>query len=211
MDPDLALLERWRGGDEQAGQALFARHFANIYRFFDNKIGFDAEDLTQRTFLACVAAGRAQFRAQSSFRTYLFTIARHELYAHVRREARAEQVDFETRSFAEIVTSVASRLDRQRRHSQLHEALAELPAEQQVLLEMHYWDGLDAAALGEVFDANPGAIRVRLLRARKALRARLAARGPGALANASTDALSTALSAPETDDEPGDPDDSSRS
>src|SRR4051812_37777637 len=104
MDPDLALLESWRCGDQQAGQSLFARHFADIYRFLENKVGLDADDLTQRTFLACVAAGRAQFRAQSTFRMYLFTIARNELYAHLRRQARVEQVDFETLSFAEIVT-----------------------------------------------------------------------------------------------------------
>ena len=40
--------------------------------------------------------------------------------------------------------------------------------EQQTLLELHYWHELDAEALGEVFDATSGAIRVRLLRARKA-------------------------------------------
>ena len=49
-------------------------------------------------------------------------------------------------------------------------ALRTLPVEQQTLLELHYWDGLDAAALAEVFESNAAAIRNRLHRAREKLR-----------------------------------------
>ena len=51
----------------------------------------------QRTFTACVAA-REQFRSQSSFRTYLFAIARNQLYTFLRQLSRTEQVDFEVES-----------------------------------------------------------------------------------------------------------------
>ena len=53
MDPDIALLERWRAGDRRAGEDLFSRHFAQVLRFFEGKVGGRAEDLTQQTFLAC--------------------------------------------------------------------------------------------------------------------------------------------------------------
>src|SRR6185295_12917475 len=86
-------------------------------------------------------------------------------------------------------------------------ALATLPAEQQLLLELHYWHELDAEALGEVFEAAPGTIRVRLLRARRALRQRMeqidadaqragASSEPGS-GEASQDSLLSALSQPE--------------
>jgi RNA polymerase sigma factor (sigma-70 family) len=176
-EPDLALLERWRAGDQGAGQALFARHFPDIYRFFAHKAGAEADELAQRTFLACVAS-RQPFRSQSTFRTYLFTIARHELYAHLGRQRRSEAIDFSVTSLADLATSPSSRLDRARTIGRLRAALGELPAEQQLLLELHYWHDLDAAALGEVFGAAPGAIRVRLLRARQALRERLEGSGP---------------------------------
>src|SRR5262245_48843442 len=110
MDPDLVLLERWRAGDQQAGQDLFARHFADIYRFLQHKAGADADELAQQTFLGCLAS-RDQFRQQSSFRTYLFAIARHELYRHLRRIRRDENLDFEVTSIAAIVTSAGSRLE----------------------------------------------------------------------------------------------------
>lgn len=192
MDTDLVLLERWRDGDRAAGQDLFARHFSEIYRFFEHKVGADADDLAQRTFLACVAA-REQFRGQSSFRTYLFAIARNELYGYLRRRPRGERADFEVTSLAELVTSVSGKLERARQAEQLREALLTLPAEQQLLLELHYWHELDAAALGEVFDLPAATIRVRLLRARRALRDKMSQGGSDSLAVSSEDRLAQSL------------------
>ena len=37
-DPDLALLERWCGGDTTAGNLLFHRHFSTLYKFFEHKV-----------------------------------------------------------------------------------------------------------------------------------------------------------------------------
>ena len=75
MQEDSELIAAWRCGDAAAGQALFARHFDGLYRFFRTKCGDDADELVQATLLACVSA-RAQFRGEASFRTYLFAIAR---------------------------------------------------------------------------------------------------------------------------------------
>ena|SRR5690349_3847959 len=173
MDPDLALLERWRAGDKDAGEQLFKRHFASIYRLFRHKAGAEADELVQRTFLACVAS-REQFRGQSSFRTYLFTVARHELFAHLRRRSRDERLDFEVSSIADLKPSPSTGLRKAEQIEQLRAALEQLPLEQQLLLELHYWHELDAAALGDVLGATPAAVRVRLVRARRALRAQLA-------------------------------------
>jgi RNA polymerase sigma factor (sigma-70 family) len=196
VDDDLALLERWCAGDTHAGEALFARHFADIYRFFEHKVGGEADDLAQRTFMACVK-GRDRFRGQSSFRTYLFAIARNELYTFFRRLPKREHVDFEVTSIADLVTSIPGKLERAREVVQLRAALSMLPAEQQLLLELHYWHDLDAAGLAEIFAIPPGTIRVRLLRARRALREQLAL-DPSTLNQ--HDNLSRALSSPEVED-----------
>jgi RNA polymerase sigma factor (sigma-70 family) len=202
VDPDLELLERWRAGDSRAGQDLFARHFADIYRFFEYKVGADADELSQRTFMACIGA-RDRFRGGSTFRTYLFAIARNQLYTFLRRLPRAEHVDFEQTSIADLMPSLGSQLGRARDIERLRLALVSLPAEQQLLLELHYWHELDAEALGEVFETTPGAIRVRLLRARRALRDRMGQleidRLVGANGADSQDSLLSALSQPEAE------------
>ncbi|MCA9708401.1 MAG: sigma-70 family RNA polymerase sigma factor, partial [Myxococcales bacterium] len=72
---DEQLLARWRGGDAQAGAALFERYYEAIARFFVNKVGLDCGDLVQATFLGCLE-GLERFRGEASFRTLLFAIAR---------------------------------------------------------------------------------------------------------------------------------------
>jgi len=169
VDDDLAMLERWRDGDLRAGDQLCGRYFDEIYRFFEHKLPGEADDLTQQTFLGCVRA-RDQFRGQSSFRTYLYSIARNELYMRLRRIPKFQLVDLEVSSLDELISSPSKRLGEQQELAQIRAALRRLPVEQQVLLEFRYWHDLDATALGQMFEATPGAIRVRLLRAREALR-----------------------------------------
>jgi RNA polymerase sigma factor (sigma-70 family) len=200
MDSDLALLESWRAGNKRAGEDLFARHFADIYRFFEHKTGEEADELAQQTFMACVAS-RDTFRAQSTFRTYLFAIARNQLYSYLRRGAQRAQVDFAITSLAEIVTSLATRLGRAQQIEQLRVALSELPADDQLLLELHYWHELDAAALGEVFETAAGTIRVRLLRARRALQLRMTELGFAMPTGQNNDGLASALARAEGDGE----------
>jgi RNA polymerase sigma-70 factor (ECF subfamily) len=175
---DLALLDRWRSGDAGAGEALFQRHFDSIYGFFETKCEADADELTQATFLACLRA-RDQFRKESSFRTYLFTIARHELYRVLRgRQRDGARLDFQLSSIAELVSTPGTRIARNQEHRQLVEALRSLPVEQQTLLELHYWEDMDIAALAEVFEMPQATIRTRLHRARKALRDKMAEKAP---------------------------------
>jgi RNA polymerase sigma factor (sigma-70 family) len=181
VESDLELLERWRAGEREAGEALFARHFADIFRFFEGKVAAKAEDLTQQTFLECTRS-RQQFRGDSSFRTYLFGIAWNELRQHIRREVKGVPIDFDVSTLDEVaalMTSPSSHVDRARRADRVRQALAKLPICQQVLLEYHYWHDLEAPALAEIFGAKAGAIRVRLLRARAGLRDQLARLGAG--------------------------------
>ncbi|HEY5939008.1 MAG TPA: sigma-70 family RNA polymerase sigma factor [Kofleriaceae bacterium] len=175
---DITLLTRWRGGDNEAGQVLFERHFDAIFGFFETKCPADADELTQSTFLACMRA-RDQFRAESSFRTYLFTIARNELYRILRtRQRKDAKLDFELSSIAELVSTPGTRMARNQEHRQLLTALQHLPVEQQTLLELHYWEDMDIAQLAEVFDAPTATIRTRLHRARKALRDKMEGSAP---------------------------------
>lgn len=175
MDPDLELLDRWCAGDRRAGNELFQRHFDSVCRFFHNKLDRDFDELVQATFLACVRS-REQFRKQCSFRTYLFAIARHELYAYLRRRRRdAQNLDFEVTSLADLEPTARSLIDRHREHEHLLRALRELPAEQQVLLELHYWEDLSPTQLAEVLDIPAATARTRLFRARQALREKMEA------------------------------------
>ena len=173
-EDDVSLLDAWKSGDKAAGSRLFRRHLASVHRFFSTKAEPEAiEELVQETFLACLR-NRDRFRGDSSFRTFLFGIARVELLAHWRKRSRREvATDFDEISVAALSTSVGTRLVRHEGRQRMLDALRELPLEQQLLLELTYWEELDGAALATIFEVEPATIRSRLFRAREALRVRL--------------------------------------
>jgi RNA polymerase sigma factor (sigma-70 family) len=167
---DHELLERWRAGDRSAGDALFERHFTGLFRFFRSKIeDAAAEDLTQATFLACVA-GRESFRAESSVRTYLFAIARKQLLMHFRKRTRADKVlVLDSVSVAELGASPSEKLGASEEQRLLLSALRRIPIDFQIAIELYYWEGLAVAELAEVLEIPEGTVRSRLTRARERL------------------------------------------
>jgi RNA polymerase sigma-70 factor (ECF subfamily) len=174
---DLSLLAAWQGGDARAGETLFVRHFRAVYRFFETKYPTEADELVQATFLACVGA-KARFHEDSSFRAYLFTVARHELYRVIRERHRAmDNINFEISSIAELAATPGTRMDDRRDRVRLLAALQSLPVDVQMLLELHYWQGVSIGELAAIFESKEVTIRSRLHRARAALR-ELMAREP---------------------------------
>ena len=175
---DFDLLDRWRAGDRRAGNELFQRHFDSVNRFFVNKLGEDVDDLVQSTFFQ-LTRDADKFRKQASFRTYLFAIAKNQLYRHLRKHIRSREVDFSLQSLEDLRTSPPSRIDRSDRKLILLDALRALPVEQQVLIELYYWEGIKAEDLALVFDVAPATVRGRLFRARNSLREQMDARTAG--------------------------------
>ena len=89
---DRALVERWRQGDERAASALVARHAAALARFAMALGARDeVDELVQDTFVRAFGSIEG-FRAESSLRTWLFTIERRLLLDR-RRAAPAEPAD----------------------------------------------------------------------------------------------------------------------
>ena len=180
MEPsDGDLLARWQAGDQTAGQDLFQRHFARLYAFFRTKLHDEADELVQATFLACIGA-KDRYRGESTFKTFLYGIAKNQLYAALRKRHRdGEKLAFDVSSIAELVSTQRTVIARNQDHARLVDALQRLPIEQQTILELHYWDEVGIAELAEIFEAPEVTIRSRLHRARKALKELLEAQ-PGA-------------------------------
>jgi RNA polymerase sigma factor (sigma-70 family) len=188
-EPDLSLLDRWCAGDTAAGNQLFHRHFTTLYKFFENKVMGDVDDLVQETLLECVRA-RDAFKRQSTFRTYLFAIARHVLFQHWRRKASAKPtLDFDEVSIESLSTSVGSRMAKQSERARLMAVLRTMPLDQQLLLELFYWQEFDRDQLAEIFEVETATIGSRLHRARQAMKVLLDA--PNAAIAASAGDLDT--------------------
>lgn len=165
-DPDFDLLDAWREGDRKAGSELFSRHFDAVCRFFRNKVGDGVDDLIQRTFLACVES-RDKFRKQASFRTYLFTLARNELYAHFKKDRRQrDRFDPLEASVHDLGPTPTAIVAQKREERLLLQALRMIPVDHQIALELYYWESLSASQLAAVLGIPEGTVRTRLRRAK---------------------------------------------
>ena len=168
MQDDFELLEAWRAGNSNAGSELLRRYFDSLYRFFSSKIDDEVEDLIQLTLLACVRYQKS-LEGVESFRGYLFTVARNELYRHLRRRAQRDVVDFGDTSVIALGISPTSVVARRQQQQRLVAGLRTLPVELQMLLELHYWEGLSTSELAVVVEAPQGTVKSRLRRARTLL------------------------------------------
>ncbi len=169
LPTDPELFERWQAGERSAGEQLLRRSYASILRYFELNASWVADDLAQRTFIACIE--RAQdIRDPEAFRAYLMGIARRQLAMHLRSTLRDDpRLDFEEPHGTRMSTLVA----RTQNHTLVLRALASLPRDPQLLLLMVYWDELPVVEIARGMAVSASTLRTRLERARKLLRARM--------------------------------------
>jgi RNA polymerase sigma factor (sigma-70 family) len=176
---DIELLEAWRAGDRSAGSTLFERHFDSICRFFANKVDRDVDDLVQKTFIACVE-GKERFRGHSSFRTYLFGVAHNVLRSTLRtRKRESDRLDFGVTSVFDLGLSPTRLLATGGEQMLMLQALRRIPVEHQLVLELYYWEDLEASELAEVLELPEGTVRSRIRRAKQLLEEQLRALSSG--------------------------------
>ncbi len=149
-------------------------HSDSVRRFYRNKVPWAVGlDLTQRTLEACL---RARDRIVS-FRAYVLGVAIRQLYDHLRNEQRKQrrEADLETLVIDDTIENPEEWVAAKRDRRDLLRALRRLPLPRQVLLELHFWEGLSATSIAQILDWPRGTVKTRLAAARVALRAEVEA------------------------------------
>lgn len=166
---DEALFDTWATGDRRAGMALVNRYYESISRFFIHRLGPDTEDLVQDTFVG-LQRGLGRFRGESSVRIYLFQIARNQLLTALRGRARdVARFDPSESTLEAIDPSMTAILAASDEHKLLVSALRKLSVDTQIMLELHYWEGMKLRQIAEIMKMNVNTIKARMSRGRKAL------------------------------------------
>jgi RNA polymerase sigma-70 factor (ECF subfamily) len=174
-DPDLADV-RAAQRDPQAFDRLYRRYLDRVYSYAFYQLGdhHDAEDATERTFLAALAAIDRFHDEGSTFRAWLFRIA-HNAIANSHRTRRRRRTEPITNARQQAApgadpAGVVARADQQR---EIRAALARLPAERRQAILLRFVDELSAREIGAVLDRSEGAARVLLHRALRDLAVQL--------------------------------------
>jgi RNA polymerase sigma factor (sigma-70 family) len=164
------------GTDPIAFTEFYRAHVDQVTRFVTRRVTDPqlAADLTADVFLAAIEAAAHYRGAVGGPRTWLFGIARNVIASEFRRSARerrAEQLIAGRRLLdADDVDRLAARIDAARRVRELHAELQALPESERAVLELVSVDGLSVAEAAAALNIRPVAARVRLHRARRALR-----------------------------------------
>lgn len=172
---DELLVDRFLVGDRGAFDALVRRYQDPIHRFVTWSIGGDeADDAAQDVFVE-VYRSLASWRRRSTFRTWLYGVARNVCRNHARRGAARSHIhggiDVDdlpgaSNPYLRVAQSDANAL--------LLAAIARLPPEQRVTLMLRAWEGLPYDEIAVVTDVPLGTVRSRLHTARRTLAAAIA-------------------------------------
>ena len=184
-EQDESLLERWRAGDPEAGAQVVTRHGHAVIRLFRNKVSKGVESLVQETFKRLFEA-RDRIRNGRALRAFILAIARNVMREHARELAKARAFDPEVDSMAALDPGPSTIAGQRREHRLLGEGLRRLSLNDQIMLELFYWEGLEAPEIAQIEGVSPSAIRTRLGTARKRLAVLIAELGQSARLVAST-------------------------
>jgi RNA polymerase sigma-70 factor (ECF subfamily) len=174
-DPDLPAVLAAQA-DRAAFEVLYRRYLDRVYGYAFYQLGdhHDAEDATERTFLAALRALPGFREEGASFRAWLFRIA-HNTIANARRSRSRRPVEPLNSSFDPPAPNadpagLVARADELRG---VLGAVAELPDDRRQVILLRFVDGLTSREIGQVMDRSEGAARVLLHRALRDLAARL--------------------------------------
>jgi len=166
MDRLTGLLVQARDGDRLALGAAIRLSQAEVWRLTAHLVGQnEADDVTQDVFLRAWRA-LPSFRAESSGRTWLLSIARRACVDAVRRQSRWRKLTARLHSESTAAGSESSRVD------ELHglgDLLTRLPPAQREAFVLTQITGCSYAEAGELCGVEVGTIRSRVARARLAL------------------------------------------
>jgi RNA polymerase sigma-70 factor (ECF subfamily) len=167
---DIELVWRWRAGDQRAARLLVERHSPALARFAASQgVHDEVEELVQDTFVRAFAAIET-FRADSSIRTWLFTIERR-LILDRRRALRRRKDDSEIgEADAATAFDALDSLVAEETAQRIRRAVAGLSPMQRDVFTLRVTEGLSYKEIAEVLGSTEGAARVHYHNALRAVR-----------------------------------------
>ena len=186
-DPEVQLMLRTRDGDDEAFAELVAAYQDRLVGIFfhmlQDKEG--AEDLAQEAFLRIYRA-RKTYKPTAKFSTWLFRIANNLASNSRRSKGRRREVALNLRDSGPLgprpeekliaeksALMPARQVAKKEMQSMVRKALDSLNDRQKMALNLHKFEGMSYADIGEAMEMTPAAVKSLLSRARENLKVKL--------------------------------------
>lgn len=154
------LLSRAKAGQQSAFAELYNLSFEKIYRFIFLRVNHKelAEDLTEDVFLKAYQS-IGSLNQDKSFTGWLFMIARNTVIDYY----RSKKTDLPLETIENSLAYVSQALEEVRLDSQQKlflQTLSRLPAEQQIVIKLRFFEQLETTEIAEMLHKSEGAVRV---------------------------------------------------
>ncbi len=167
---DLELIARWSAGDERAATYLVERHAPALARFAAS-LGQrgDIEEVVQDTFVRAFGSIES-FRADSSLRTWLFTIERRLILDRRRAERRRKDGAAVDERDAATEFDALDEIVAEESQTRVRRAVEQLSRLQREVFLLRVNEGLSYKEIAEVVGSTEGAARVHYHNAMRAVK-----------------------------------------
>jgi RNA polymerase sigma-70 factor (ECF subfamily) len=165
--PDEDVMLQVRDGEVHMLGVLFDRYQAPLFNFY-SKMTQDrtvSEDLVQEVFLR-ILRYRQTYRPGTTFRTWMYQIARNTRIDQVRKVRPESPLTSEPLA----TTHAADSAERQQEAQLLQHALMQLPEDKREILILSRFQELKYEEIARLLGCEPGAVKVRVHRALQQLR-----------------------------------------
>lgn len=174
-----ALLNQVKRGNVQAFSALVNMYRERVLRLAFHLVGSyeDAEDVAQETFVRAYFSMN-KYDPTRPFAPWIYRIATNLCMDNLRRrKARPQQVELpphmELFNSEEEKESPEELILRDETHSQVLDAIQELPENYRAVLVLRYFEDLPYSEIAQILGTSEANVQMRLSRARQRLRERL--------------------------------------
>lgn len=172
---DADVIARVLGGDTELFRVLVDRYTDEFARYAKYMTGSEDEaaDIIQESLVRAYRSLR-RCRDRATFKGWLFRIVSNQCKTHLatRRRRPVEPLSGEAADVASVDDPGAD-ADAADVRRKVHQALQELSTDQREALVLKYVEGLSLPEMAEILSASVSALKMRLLRARQELLAKL--------------------------------------
>ncbi len=176
--PDEEIISRILKGEQSAFSILVEKYqnyvFTLVLRFTENRE--DAEEIAQDVFVKAYRS-LADFRGDSKFSTWLFTITRTTCLSFLRKK----KLDTQSLDNERIGLQVENResgfnanlVEQKSRHTMLSRAISMLSVDDAQILNLFYKAEQTLEEIGKIMGLDPNTVKVKLHRARQRLKEKM--------------------------------------
>ena len=160
------LIESALIGNQSAYKRLYENHVDGLYcflsQFTDNTL--QNEEWTQRAFIKAFNK-LSQFKSNSSFKTWLFTIALNEMRTDMRNKIHFENIEDH-----HLETDTSENIEESNIWQQAKSAIKQLSPERRIICLLHIAEGYSHSEIAGMIGITEGSSRTILHRAKKELK-----------------------------------------